>query len=196
MAEQKLFACAVEHYLPSAIPTSLERLEEFELGTVLHYRKKPKTFMPWRKNELHFSGCSLASLLEEGQDVQFTSMSNFLFDAGADSPNAPIDAHPDLCSALEELNVTSDKKLFAAADMGRITHVVSDLFDLLSVQQLKVNLSHPVVREAMSKGETIFVISTLYQAEHCSVRVGEVEAATNGRAETWKEGEQQTCFHK
>ena len=170
MQMQKYFACAVEHCLPSAIPSSLERLEEFELGMVLHYRRRPNSFMTWKRRELHFTGCSLASLMEQGQNAQFVSMRNLIFDAVAAS---------------------DEKNPLIASDMGKITQVASDISDLISMQQLKVDLTHPVVREAMSQGKTIFVIGTLYQAEHCSVRVrSEATSGTKESTDAWKEGEQ------
>ena len=34
---------------------------------------------------------------------------------------------------------------------------------------LQVNPDHPIVREARKTGNTLFVMATLYQAEHCNI---------------------------
>ena len=170
MAMQRLFARAVDHFLPSAIPTMLERHEDFSLGAVLHYKKKPKPFMPWRKNELYFSDCSLTDLLAEGQQLKFAAMSNFLFDAKS-AENISLYENPELLDSLEELKVNTAGVVEIVTDLGRITHFVSDIFTLLLAQKVRLDTSHPVVKEAMSKGSTVFVISTLYQTEHLCMKV-------------------------
>ena len=40
-----------------------------------------------------------------------------------------------------------------------------------SCDDKQVNMDHPVIREACKNGNTIFVISTLYQAERCNIAV-------------------------
>lgn len=84
MAMQNLFARAVGGNLPSAIPTALERIDQFAIGKVLTYQKKPRKLLPWRRHELNFTGCSITDLLAEGQlqELKFASSSEFLFDAG------------------------------------------------------------------------------------------------------------------
>lgn len=34
-----------------------------------------------------------------------------------------------------------------------------------------MNTNHPVIHEARKNGNTLFVIATLYQAEHCNIEV-------------------------
>ena len=172
MAMQRLFARVVDHFLPSAIPTTLERHEDFTLGAVLHYKTKPKPFMPWRKNELHFSDCTLNELLVEGQQLKFAAMRNFLFDAKS-GINIPLDASPEFLRSLEQLKVNTAgvKQFYVATDLGRVNHVVSDIFTLILAQKVRLNTSHPVVKVAMRKGSIVFVISTLYQTEHLRMKV-------------------------
>lgn len=81
---QNLFARAVGANLPSAIPTTLERIDQFAIGKVLTYQKKPRKLLPWRRHELNFTGRSITDLLAEGQlqELKFASSSEFLFDAG------------------------------------------------------------------------------------------------------------------
>lgn len=42
------------------------------------------------------------------------------------------------------------------------------LFTFLPTQ---VNTNHPIIKEARKCGHTIFVISTIFQAEHCNIEV-------------------------
>lgn len=82
MAMQSLFARAVNSSLPTAIPTTLERIDQFAIGKVLTYQKKPRKLLPWRRHELNFTGRSITDLLVEGQQLNFATSSDFLFDAG------------------------------------------------------------------------------------------------------------------
>ena len=84
MAMQSLFARAVGATLPSAIPSTLERIDQFAIGKVLTYQKKPRKLLPWRRRELSFTGRSITDLLAEGQlqELDFATSSDFLFDAG------------------------------------------------------------------------------------------------------------------
>ena len=84
MAMQSLFARAVGANLPTAIPTTLERIDQFAIGKVLTYKKKPRKLLPWRRHELSFTGRSVTDLLAEGQlqELKFATSSDFLFDAG------------------------------------------------------------------------------------------------------------------
>ena len=84
MAMQSLFARAVNANLPSAIPATLERINQFAVGQVLTYKRKPHKLMPWRRHELNFTGHSLTELVAEGssQKLKHTTSIDFLFDAG------------------------------------------------------------------------------------------------------------------
>ena len=81
---QSLFSRAVGANLPSAIPATLERIDQFAIGKVLTYQKKPRKLLPWRRHELNFTGRSITDLLAEGQlqELKFATSSDFLFDAG------------------------------------------------------------------------------------------------------------------
>lgn len=178
MAAQTLFNRAVGYHLPTAIPTTLERIDEFSLGKVLLFHKRPHKFMPWRKHELDFTGYSLSSLLAEGQNLQFSTASNFLFDVekGVSTVDVQLGLDAELKEALVKFDMrfqTSDqKKLNITADFGRITHVSTDLFPMMSARKVKVNTEHPVVREAIEKGGALFIISTIYEAERCCIQFG------------------------
>ena len=84
MAMQSLFSRAVNANLPNAIPATLEHVNQFAIGKVLTYQKKPRKLLPWRRRELNFTGRSITDLLAEGQlqQLNFATSSDFLFDAG------------------------------------------------------------------------------------------------------------------
>lgn len=98
MAVQGLFARAVGANLPSAIPTTLERIDQFAIGKVLTYQKKPRKLLPWRRHELNFTGRSITDLLASGQlqELKFATSSDFLFDAGkgTDKINVAVSIPP------------------------------------------------------------------------------------------------------
>ncbi len=183
MAAQTLFSRAVGYHLPTAIPITLDRIDEFSLGKVLLFRKRPHKFMPWRKHDLDFTGHSLSSLLAEGQNLQFTSTSNFLF--GVERGVSTVDVHLELDAELKDALVnfdvrfqTSDQKaLDITTDFGRITHVTTDLFPLMSGRKVRVNPTHPVVQEAIEKGGTLFIVSTIYEAERCCIQFSSATTA-------------------
>ena len=56
-------------------------------------------------------------------------------------------------------------------DFGDITRTISNMYDVLSTRQYKVDLKHPVVQDAVEKGKTIFVISSVYTASKVEVTV-------------------------
>ena len=182
MAAQTLFNRTVGFHLPSAIPTQLERIDEFGIGKVLIYSKKPKRFTPWRKHELSFTGWSISSLLNtqaEDPPLKIATASSFMFDLGKGSSSATVqvnlDAELNLREALvnlnAKLNVDEQKKLNITADFGKVTHVSTDLLTSCSSKKLHVNTEHPIVQEAMEKGGAMFVITSMYTAERCNVQV-------------------------
>ncbi len=176
MASQTLFGRAVGYHLPTAIPTTLERIDEFCLGKVLLHHKRPHKFMPWRKHDLDFTGYSLSTLLSEDEHLKFATASNFLFDVkkGVSTVDVQLGLDAELKEALVKFDMRfqsgDQKKLNITADFGRITHVTTDLFPVLSARKIKVNRDHPIVQEAMEKGGALFIISTVYEAERCCIQ--------------------------
>ena len=184
-AQQTVFARAVSYHLPNAIPTHLERIDEFAIGKVLVYSKRPHRIMPWRRRELDFTGYSLSSLLDEssGKKVEELKTSDtFLFDVGTGTSSVEVtvdvDLDGDLEKALKVLNlgggvdVKNDyhKKVSITADFGKITHVSSE--ELVGTAgRFKVNKQHPIVQRAMEHGDTLFVILSMYTAERCNISV-------------------------
>ena len=187
---QTLFNRTIGFHLPSAIPTQLERIDEFSIGKVLVYTKKPKRFTPWRKQELSFTGWSISSLLSPPEDhgLKIATASSFLFDLGKDSSSAAVqvnlDAELNLHAALVSLDanlkVDDRKKLIISTELGKVTHVATDLLASCSARKLQVNMDHPIVKEAMDKGEAMFVITSMYVAERCNIQV----SVSSNEAET------------
>ena len=64
------------------------------------------------------------------------------------------------------------KKLInLTTNFGRLDHIRSDLYKVLSEKQHTLELSHPVITDAMQKGQALFVITSIYKAEKCEVKV-------------------------
>ena len=99
---QSLFARAVSANLPSAIPTTLERIDQFAIGKVLTYQKKPYKLLPWRRRELNFTGRSITDLLAKGQlqELKFATSSDFLFDAGKGTDRISVEVYRPILSLI------------------------------------------------------------------------------------------------
>ena len=177
MSAQELFGRTVRQYLPSAIPSHLERIDEYSAGKVLVYRKQPKRLMPWRKNHLNFTGFDLSSLLAEGQALKVSTASDVVFDTGTGTRKSDADLNLDaqLKDALVGMGVTlkssETKNLSLVTKLGKITHIKTDLFQRLQSKTYKLDLNHLVVKKALHEGGTLFVISTLYQADVVNIQI-------------------------
>lgn len=55
--------------------------------------------------------------------------------------------------------------------LGSFTHITTDMGSQLTGQKFTVNLEHPVIREAVDKGKTLFVISSLFQSQKVEITV-------------------------
>ena len=58
-----------------------------------------------------------------------------------------------------------------SVQFGDVTHTISDMYDVLSTKQYKVDLKHPIVQEAIEKGKTFFVIISVYTASKVEITV-------------------------
>ena len=56
-------------------------------------------------------------------------------------------------------------------DFGDITHTISNVYEALSNKQYKVDLKHPIVQDAVEKGKTFFIITSLYTASKVEIAV-------------------------
>ena len=58
-----------------------------------------------------------------------------------------------------------------SVDFGDITHTISNMYEVLRTNQYKVDLKHPVVKHAVKKGKTFFIITSLYTASKVEIAV-------------------------
>ena len=63
------------------------------------------------------------------------------------------------------------KMLHVNADFGRVVEVSTDLVKSSRKGDFRVNVEHPVVKKAIENGKVMFVVSTLYRADHCNVAI-------------------------
>ncbi len=182
---QAIFGKAVKKYLPTAIPVSLEKIDEYKVGSILVYSKKPRKLIPMRKHELDFTGFSLQSLLVEGsKELSITTARTFLFDTdkATVSKSVKVDVSTDfdlensilkLFSAKTDLDLKGgrSKTLTITTDFGNLTHIATDLVTTIINGKLRVNTEHPVVKKAVENGGVMFVITDIYEAERCDVSV-------------------------
>ena len=175
MAAQTLFNRIVTDYLPSAIPTNLERRDEYAIGKVLIYASKPRKLLPWRKHDLKFTGWTFSSLLAAGQTVKFLTTISPLREARKGAIHFDVRLDYELREALFQLDkkteTKDDKNVCVTADMGKISYLCTDLFAALTSRPCKVNMEHPVVKEAVEKGGALFVIGSVYEAERSVIYV-------------------------
>lgn len=177
MALQKVFVKTVHFYFPTVIPAHLECIDEFNVGKVLIFKNKPRLLMPWRAHHLQLTDYPITKLLATGDTFAPVSTGSLVFTTGPATKTRDVqfDVEMGLKEALLKLGITADakedKKITISTDFGKVTHVTSNMFDLLSTAKHKVNLNHPVVREAMNNGGTLFVISTLYTSEKLMLQI-------------------------
>lgn len=177
MYRETVFKKAVEDLLPTAIPVELDKLDEFSIGKVLVYAKKPRKLIPMRKQELEFTGWSIESLLAEDQHLAITTVNNYLFDAGKSisSVNVKVDLDADLdfsfLGGSIEVKGGEDKVLEMMTDFGKVTHITSDLVTSVISNSILLQVDHPIVQKAMDHGGVMFLVHTIYESEHFNMSV-------------------------
>ncbi len=55
--------------------------------------------------------------------------------------------------------------------LGSFTHITSNMFSAISTKSLTFDVNHPVIREALQKGKSVFVISSIYQSQKVEISV-------------------------
>lgn len=181
MSRGAVFRKAVEDLIPSAIPVELDKVDEFAVGKVLLYAKKPRKLIPMRRHELEFTGWSIESLLAEDQHLTITTARSYLFDAGKGTSSAKVkvsmDADLDLSKLSSlvggsiEIKGEEDKVLDVVTDFGKITHITSDLVTSVISNSVYLKVEHPIVQKAMAHGGVLFLIHTIYESEHYNMSV-------------------------
>lgn len=179
MPHEAVFRKAVEKFLPSAIPASLEKIDEYVPGKILVYSKKPRKLIPMRRHELDFTGYSVESLLAENEELRITTARSFLFDTGKSSLSTvvKVDGGEDL--GLEnsltklvstdlslKLKAGEEKTLTITSDFGKITHITTDIVNS-GRKGIQLDPEHPVVKRAVDHGGVMFIVSAIYEAERC-----------------------------
>ena len=95
-AERIVFNRAVNFVVPSAIPTHLDRSDEYTLGDVLVFEKKLRPFMPWRKHRLVFTGVNISELLkDQTEPLNVQENVESIFDNANTSRTFGVDARVD-----------------------------------------------------------------------------------------------------
>ena len=178
MSRESIFKSAVKDLLPNSIPVELDRVDEFSIGKVLIFKKKPK-LIPTRKHNLEFTEWSLESLLAEGQEIDITTTSTYLYDSEVGTSsfnlNVNLEADVDLSKLFQYAGGSigikgGEKKVFTMkTDFGKISHLSSDLTKLVLGKKFVLNADHPLVKKARERGGSLFIIHTIYQAEHCNI---------------------------
>ena len=182
---QAVFGKAVKRILPSAIPAHLEKIDEYEVGKVLIYSKKPKKLIPMRKHELDFTGWHLRSLVAEGEEKpSIVTARSFLFDTGADTATNTSDVEVGGDGSLEaalaklaslggdfDFKIGDDHSVQITTDFGKVTHISTDLVNKSINKKVQLQVEHPVVQRAIKNGGAMFVICNVYESERCNVKV-------------------------
>ena len=93
MSSQSVFEHAVKHHLPSAFTPRIEKLNEFQLGSVLLYHHKPHF---WRKKELDFASIELERLLVDSAGYKIETEKKILFTEADDQSTRVVHIDLDL----------------------------------------------------------------------------------------------------
>ena len=71
-----------------------------------------------------------------------------------------------------DLGGDAKKTLSIHVSLGALKHVTSNMIDLFTgQQQLRVDPNHPIVKDAMAKGKTFFIINSVYQSDKVEIKV-------------------------
>ncbi len=55
--------------------------------------------------------------------------------------------------------------------LGSFKHNISNMYDAITAKSFTVDINHPIIREAINKGKTLFVISSVYQSQKVEITV-------------------------
>lgn len=191
---QEIFEKVVHKLLPTAIPTQLEKIDEYSVGKVLIYSKKPRRLLPMRKHHLEFTGFSLGSVLADSEELTIKQASRYIFHSDksteASTINVSVGGDVDLNNAVTKLfaadveaktNVKVGRSLDITSDLGKLTHVTSDLISTISKGGMNVNPQHAMVRQALEYGGVMFIVAEIYHSERCNVTVHAALQGCGGR---------------
>jgi len=177
-AERIVFNRAVNFVIPSAIPTHLDRSDEYALGDVLVFEKKLRPFMPWRKHHLVFTGVNISELLkDQTEPLNVQENVESIFDNANTSRTFGVDARVDAeiqyAVAHFGVDVQATENASMSVDFGKVDRHFTNLSSILAQQSGKVFASpaHPVIQDASSKNSTLFVITSMYVAEKSIVNL-------------------------
>ena len=58
--------------------------------------------------------------------------------------------------------------------LGAMKRIKSNIFDAMSSKQFKINPNHPVIKDGITKGRSLFVISSVYESQKVEITVHEL----------------------
>lgn len=93
---QIVFERAIHHHVSSALYSQLERIDDFQLGTVLVHHEKPHF---WKKKELDFANLPFQKLLQSEDAsglAELQTQSDVLFTSTDDRSTKQVDINLDL----------------------------------------------------------------------------------------------------
>ncbi len=179
MSHNSLFKSAVRDLLPNSIPVDLDRVDDFAIGRVLIYKKKPTKLFPMRKHKLELTEWTLDSLQPDGGSVEISTTRKYLYNSGAGSSSVSINVNLEASLDISKISKwaggslnlqgSESKTLTMKTDFGKITHVTSDLTSTMIKKNVAVNVDHPLVKKAKERGNALFIVHTVYEAEHCNL---------------------------
>ena len=174
--QQVVLDRAVKHHLPSAFASPLERVDEFEIGKILLHHKKPRF---WRHKELDFTSLPLHSLLADSKDFKFERQTTIEFTSDSDKSQRVVNVDLDVDAEVKthwldiggSIGGGEKKTLNLSIDFGKVDHITSDMFQVLSSKKWSVDLNHILVKDAMDRGMEMFIITSVYQASKVDIKV-------------------------
>ncbi len=186
---QTLFSRIVSIKLPLAVPTQLSHIDDFGIGKVFVFSKKPPRFRP-HAQDLKYTGLSLASLLEESsiKDFEMMSSASVEFITSKDDPlnlNFDLNSKSPLTQALASLQFTvkDEEHATLTADLGKVKCLEANMLYSCSTKNLRVKLDHPTIKEATSS--SLFVITSIYRGDRCHLNVSLGGSQKESECSSW-----------
>ena len=70
-----------------------------------------------------------------------------------------------------KLGGSGKKNVILSVSLGALTHIKSNMFQVLYEKGYTVDTNHPVIKEAIAKSGVLFVISSIYMSDKVEVTV-------------------------
>lgn len=70
-----------------------------------------------------------------------------------------------------KLGGKAKKKLVLTVSLGAVNHIRTNVFQELYDKKYTADLNHPIIKDAIARGGSLFVISSIYISDKADIKV-------------------------